>query len=331
MSDPAAPVPDPIARLTTELVAGLLGARSVVALDVGGRWGAADAWWALSPLARIVGFEPDAEECARVNAALDPESGQRYVPLALGRTNGQAVLHVTEDPACSSLYPPDEAMIERYPELAEMRAVREVPVSLVPLDAWAEREGTPDVAFIKLDTQGSELDILHGGIRVLAGVVGVEVEVQFTPFYRGAPAFADVDRFLREQGFSLWRIESCCHYAESLTGSADREDHVHYGGLDAVHPIGSGRLYWANAIYFRDPLGLGSDDGGRRLLTLAALLAAVGDRAGAAVALRRAAPTLGAERERIERHAAALVAPQPAARSRKRGRLWSKLSRRAQA
>ena len=53
------------------------------------------------------------------------------------------------------------------------------------------------VDFIKLDTQGSELDILHGAGSLLDNCSGLQLEVMFSPLYEGQPLFADVDAYLR--------------------------------------------------------------------------------------------------------------------------------------
>jgi hypothetical protein len=51
-----------------ELASEILGERSAIVLDAGARWGAEKAWWRLPPLAKLIGFEPDASECERLNA-----------------------------------------------------------------------------------------------------------------------------------------------------------------------------------------------------------------------------------------------------------------------
>ncbi len=273
-----------------------LGRRAVTVVDVGARWGAEQAWFRLDPLARLIGFEPDATECARLNAAFDP-TACRFVPSALGRRTGPATLHLTREPACASLFPPNEWMRERFPLLRPfIEPVGTATVPLTTLDHWAESEGVQRVDFIKLDTQGAELDILTGSERLLAGCLGIEAEVMFSPMYDGQPLFAEVDAFLRGRGFRLWRLDSLAHYSERPSGRLAGDQRFGMAAYDSHpvwHPVGDGRLSWANAIYFRDRDDVGGDV--RSLLVLAALLEAAGDLPGSEnclVAAGRADPAI---------------------------------------
>ncbi len=251
-----------------------LGPGATTVLDVGARWGVGEAWWNLNPLAKIVGFDPDPIECARLNAAA--KSGETYVPFALGATpNSEVPLYVTKEPAGSSLYPPLDNVIERFPEeLGRMLPLEKtIQVPTTSLDDWWSKSGRPQISFLKLDTQGSELDILKGGTRVLHDCVGLELEVEFNPFYQGQPLFADVDAFLRKEGFSLWALsELVSHRPHSLSHRAlnAQKRRTEWG------PAKAGQLYWANAIYFRswqthDLLGW------KKRLLLSAFLEASGD------------------------------------------------------
>jgi hypothetical protein len=60
---------------------------------------------------------------------------------------------------------------------------------------------SPDM--MKLDTQGSELDILCGAEKSLASVGLVEVEVEFMRMYSEQPLFGDVAAFMADHGFEL--------------------------------------------------------------------------------------------------------------------------------
>src|SRR5581483_9507402 len=121
-------------------------------------------------------------ECARLNQAAGPH--EAFVPAALGREDGSATLHVTREPACSSLYPPSAAVLDRYPSLRPFMSPAGVTtVPLTRLSTWAAGAGVSRIDFVKLDTQGSELDILRGAGPLLDTCLGVEAEVMFSPLY----------------------------------------------------------------------------------------------------------------------------------------------------
>ena len=273
---------------TADLIARILGLHSITVVDVGARFGAETAWWRLHPLAKLVGFEPAMDECERLRSSVGEGRQEQYIPIGLGKMAGVSRLFRTVEPGCSSIYRSRADLIERYPILSCMKVVAEEEIEVTTLDAWADATGTTDIRFIKLDTQGSELDILQGAERVLADCVGVEVEVEFSPMYAGMPVFADVDRYLRAQGFCLWRVNDLCHYAETTSQAKTCYERAYYGGIDTLTAAGNGRLFWGNAVYFRDYAEFASSvEGVRRLLVLACLLGARGDLSGAVSCVRR--------------------------------------------
>ena len=265
MSTPPAPALIPVLQ-------NLLGERAATVLDVGARWGMEASWYALPPLVSLVGFEPDADECARLNEKASAH--QRYEPVALGKEDGRVPLTITEEPGCSSLFPPDPSVIERYPLLEVMRPRRQVEVEVTRLATWSERTGCRDVAFMKLDVQGAELAILEGAGSLLDGCVGLEAEVEFFPLYQGQPLFSELEQFLRARGLLLWRLSNLVHYSEGPSLPRDRDDAVVFNGDPAMFKAGPGRLCWANALFFRDHRQLPSSAWRQRLLLAAFLHAA---------------------------------------------------------
>jgi hypothetical protein len=148
----------------------------------------------------------------------------------------------------SSLLEPDRQVTGRYFLDSKYDVVSTATVPTLPLDEAASRYGFPDATFVKLDTQGTELEILQSGARLLEGpLLGIHTEASFHAFYKGQALFADVDRYLRECGFSLFSLN------RTLLRRAGYQKELYSQRVVA----------WAHCLYFREPQ---------------ALLAAAGDR-----------------------------------------------------
>jgi FkbM family methyltransferase len=184
------------------------------------------------------------------DAAGDP-THERYESLAIAATDGQATLYLTADPQSSSLYPPDRRAVRRYPELwrHEPRGTQSIVTST--LDSWARSAGVDSIDALKVDVQGAELDVLRGAEHQLGSVRVIEAEVEFQELYEGQPLFNDVDRFLRDRGFSLWRLRDIYHCGLSR---ARRGEPVFGVGEYVEQTRLGGQIAWANAIFVRDEL-----------------------------------------------------------------------------
>src|SRR5665213_1974356 len=74
--------------------------------DVGARGGMNQEWAVFGNQLRVICFEPDEEECKRLEAEVQDEAAPqvRYIPCALGRSTGTATLYEARQPASSGLY-----------------------------------------------------------------------------------------------------------------------------------------------------------------------------------------------------------------------------------
>jgi FkbM family methyltransferase len=78
--------------------------------------------------------------------------------------------------------------------------------SLELLDEVVKDAGFEHADFIKIDTQGYELEILRGGLGTLASAEVVLLEVSFLDIYNNAPLAHDVLSFMKSNGFVLYDI-----------------------------------------------------------------------------------------------------------------------------
>jgi FkbM family methyltransferase len=237
----------------TSALASLLDQPLAIA-DVGCRWGFADAWEDLGDRCEIVGFEPDSVESQRLRDHYRNRPWVRIVPYALGAAPAGATLYVTREPACSSVYPPIDEVVDRHPRLEPQRMVRSEAIDLVTLDDWCAENEFDRVDLIKLDTQGSELDILRGAEGALESVSVVQTEVEFNPMYEGQPLFGDIDRFLRERGFVLWHFDNLSHHRQHGSRVSLRPAFHIYDFDEARFTHRSGQLFWADAVFVRSEM-----------------------------------------------------------------------------
>lgn len=237
----------------------------LVVVDVGARGGAELSGW--SPVLSRVdlhGFEPDEQACRDLEATVPNDGARyRYHPVALDRHAGSGRgLYVTNNRWCSSFYPPNHRMLNRLKQydrdgklggIGQDFAVEEtVHPDTTTLDAfWADVKPS-DLDFIKLDVQGAELDILEGGAAALGRTSGLLVEVEFVPLYEGQPLFADVDRFLRRQGFHFFAFHftHTGHFAGRRHSPVTCEEPASHRFARQV----GGQWVSADALYLRDPI-----------------------------------------------------------------------------
>lgn len=240
----------PLDRFRSDLLQSL--PEPLLCVDIGARWGADSALLRLKQNSKILCFDPDAEECERLQQEHDV-SLIEYVPLALSSDGRDLPLYVTREPACSSIYEPLPAIVAKYPALSVMTAEKVVTVKSVSLDHYLSSRDLSRPNLFKLDTQGSELDILHGAAGSLSETCMIDIEVEFNPLYRGQALFSDVDIFLRSKGFSLWRLPLLVHYThdrQPIADTAVQTITTPPGRFEVTNP-GNGQLFWGQAHYVR--------------------------------------------------------------------------------
>ena len=178
-------------------------ASPVVLVDVGCRGGLPEELWPIRRMIRQIGFDADEKECVRLSAEAHELFSRSIYPLFVGGCDGESEFHLYRSKGDSSALPPNP----RYAELigGPRFAIEEtIPVKTTTLDSFfSANPGLPRPDMIKLDTQGTELDILKGGVKCLETCSLVETEVEFITMYKDQPLFHDVMGFMLDQGFEL--------------------------------------------------------------------------------------------------------------------------------
>lgn len=223
-----------------------------------GAAGAGEAlrWGFLGSQLELHSFEADETECEKLNELAKSGMLIRNYNMFLGAPQKARIFYIARE-FNNSFFPTDIAWYQRrrtywkgpVVRTSDMYAVvKTIEVESVSLDDWAERAGASGVDYLKVDIEGAELELMQTSPRIMAGVLGVSTDVTFHADWIGAPTFADVDKWMVSNGFVLFDLQGV------KRGTFFDTPVVAPRG----HPVLSGQLACANAIYFRDPLGEGA-------------------------------------------------------------------------
>lgn len=238
-------------------------------IDVGARGGAHTIVEPIARLTSVLGFEPDLAECERlskIKEVYEPWAGFHLEPIALGAKKGMDELVLCSQATNHSLLEPNLDFNHRY-QMTKWQIVGREKLETELLDTilfeklhtnnhWGE--------FIKLDTQGTEFEILQGAKRTLTErTVAIMTEVSFCEIYKKQKLFSDIELSLREHGFSFYGFTKIHTRSCKL--------------LDKQKHVTAERLFYADAVFFKDPLPGPSylknvDDRGLYVLFTTALL-----------------------------------------------------------
>jgi FkbM family methyltransferase len=171
-----------------------LGYECRTVIDVGVAFGTSPIYDAF-PSAKYFLDEPVAE-CRPVLEQLKLRLDAEYFLVAAGAEDGEVMFNVHDDISGSSMF----SQVEGKSLDGQAR-----PTPMRRLDSLLPEDLTHPV-FLKIDTQGAELEVLKGlGSRI--GEIDLMIlETTMMPVRHGIPQFADVVCFCDEAGFAVYDV-----------------------------------------------------------------------------------------------------------------------------
>ena len=89
-------------------------------------------------------------------------------------------------------------------------------VNTTTLDQIVKKNDIPFPDFIKIDTQGSEIDILKGGNTILKNCSMIYLECPIIEYNLGAPSFSEYTKYMNSIGYSPYEICEIHHVDKLL-------------------------------------------------------------------------------------------------------------------
>ena len=159
----------------------------------------------------VILFEPIERPYNALVSKFGNSNNFQVFNLALSDTKGKATFYNTTKDNCSSLREPNGEVL-----LARNRAdIAEYTESIVETDLLDNYTKHLDVIdFLKLDTQGSEYEVIKGGIATIAKTKELKVEVEYDQWYKGQKIAPEVDEFITSLGFKRYKTNENKYHAD---------------------------------------------------------------------------------------------------------------------
>jgi FkbM family methyltransferase len=216
-----------------------------------------DAYWKAFGSFRAFGFDPLVKEVERLSA-LHKDDGQSFFSYLVGYKKYDQIFPPdlrNDRTRIPDTQPFGRTSSTRAQALAKVDYVRTYfdqtgagiyATETIELDDFFLKAHPSNVDFIKIDTDGSDYQVLLGAQALLSErqVLGIAVESQFHGLvHDAANNFSNIDRLLRGLGFSLFDLE-----VYRYTRAALPKPFVY--GIPAQTI--DGQVLWGDALYLRD-------------------------------------------------------------------------------
>jgi hypothetical protein len=222
-------------------------------VDVGCAYGVGPAWTGFGEKLHVIGFDPDATEIARLNA--EQHSGIHEYFCAFVQTDQHHPFKIASG---------TEEALQRNPwarlaihNWVNTRSRKDLPSadnlplvepqSITNLGVFLDARNIHTVDYIKLDVDGSDLELLHAFADHLSrlNVLGLGLEINYfgshSPFCN---TFHNIDRLMKSLGYELFDLSKRKYSADALPAPS------------RLHPYPAetkfGRVLQGDAFYARD-------------------------------------------------------------------------------
>ncbi len=179
--------------------------KEVVLLDIGAVGNPPSHWLPLKDDIHLIGFEPNKEECRKLNESGCGYKKSEFLPYAIGERDEKRSFYITENHECCSLLKPNFNWLERFDYGSLFNINQKIEVETLSLDSIAKfRDVRVDA--LKIDAQGNELPILKGAESILNDVFLLELESGLHKNYEKETTFDQLCSYLNPKGFTCMEV-----------------------------------------------------------------------------------------------------------------------------
>lgn len=148
-------------------------------------------------LAHLNAFEGDQRQIEKIKETYGENA--TVFPHFISDGTEKTLYVASEITGMTSLLKPDPKALKFFNGFEYFgRIEKEERVSTSKLDDVGDLK---QIDFLKMDIQGSELDVLKHGTKILQKCVAIQLEISYICLYENQPTFGEIDVWMRKNGF----------------------------------------------------------------------------------------------------------------------------------
>jgi FkbM family methyltransferase len=169
-----------------------------------------------------ISFEPLSDTYQFLCKRAKMDTKWETVNIALGNKDEESVINISGNIHSSSILKMLPDHLKSSPESAYVGKEK---IQIKKLDSIFGTYCQPkDIVFMKIDTQGFEMQVLEGAKNSLNCITGIQIEMSIKPLYEGAVLFGDIINHLNREGYVLMGIEN--GFSDPLSGQLLQMDGI---------------------------------------------------------------------------------------------------------
>ncbi len=150
---------------------------------------------------KISSFEPVKDAFDKLSAASSLDDNWFVYNFALGAASGEAIINVSKHTSFSSILSPSDFALERW---ANSHVDHKQKITIKTLDECHSEGLIPESnLFLKMDTQGYDLEVFKGGHSILPNIRCILSEVSLIAVYNDTPSYKQSLSTFEAAGFSV--------------------------------------------------------------------------------------------------------------------------------
>ena len=135
----------------------------------------------------------------------------KIFPYAISNSEEKYIdLYLTKQSGLSSLLKPNTFFINKLPKFIrdDFSITKDFKVPNKKLINVLDEFNLEGISHIDIDTQGTELDILKSGEKIIKNnLISLSIEVSFQEIYKDQCLFRDIDNYLSNFGFEIFELD----------------------------------------------------------------------------------------------------------------------------